>query len=71
MKALHSRTCAGLALTASYWSVPAAVSSQGNDPIVSAALAAEIAAEASALSVRCAHPAYLPRQRRRARRPRA
>jgi len=92
MKALHERTCAGLALTASYWALPSAMRHQGSDPVVSdpvvsdpvasdpamsdsavsdpvvgAAIAAEIAAVAAALSVRCAHPVYLPRQRRAAR----
>ena len=77
MKALHERTCAGLALTASYWALPSAVPHQGSDPgvsdpvvsdpLASAAIAAEIAAVAAALSVRCAHPVYLPRQRRAAR----
>jgi len=72
MKALHEKRCAGLALTASYWALPSAVPHQGSDPVVgdpmvNDAIAAEIAAVAAALSVRCARPVYLPRQRRAAR----
>jgi hypothetical protein len=61
------RTCAGLALTASYWTVPAGAPPELDDPVAAAALAEEVAAAAAALAVRCQHPGYLPTQRRAAR----
>lgn len=64
---MQERTCAGLALTASYWAVPTPVPRQPDDPLVAAAVASELAATTAALAVRCGHPGYLPRQRRAAR----
>lgn len=64
---MQERTCAGLALFASYWRVPTVVPSQVTDPGLAAELEAELAAVAEALNVRCRHPVYLPRQRRAAR----
>jgi hypothetical protein len=68
---VDERTCAGLALTASYWAVPVASVSPGEDPAlaeeVAAELAIELAAVAAALSVRCVRPTHLPRSARRRR----
>ena len=60
---MQERTCAGLALTASYWAAPVAPP-EPIDP----ELAEILAAEAAALQVRCSHPIGRPRQRQPARR---